>query len=503
MKDFGSDKGSTRDTRISATRSRRQNNAEVRLAAVAGPTIGLLFGALAMPAAAYTPTTKLGSLGLNENQQRSGDAVQIVCGQFASGSITPANSAQQDLFDRCRSMVHTANDISGTGPSADSLGLGQVDLGNTVMTVATEELSATKSMANEIASNQNNTTFARLQAVRAGNRFGLAGAGFDQFGKMAKLDPSDERYTAARGGAAGDELTNDWGFFFNANGGTGDRDKTENENEFDYDSWGFDVGADYRFNPNFVAGAVISYGSDDIDFSSVKTSPGVPSLPGGGIESDAWGVAFYGTYFKDNFYVDGLVGYTRTDYDIDRKILLFDANNPGQTVSRTAKGDTDSDGYTLSLGGGFDMQNGSLNYGPYGRLTYRKTDIDSYSESRALGLNLDVASQEWTSVTSVLGVRASYSNSTSWGIIVPQGRVGWVHEFDNDSERFTAVYSNDPGRNKLINITDDPDRDYFELGFSVSAVLSGGIQAFFDYETLLGLNKVTDHAFTLGIRAEY
>ena len=248
---------------------------------------------------------------------------------------------------------------------------------------------------------------------------------------------------------------------------------------------------------------MISYGSNDIDFESVSTGTGVPSLPGGGIESDAWGVAFYGTYFKDNFYVDGLIGYSQTDYDIDREILLFDANNPNLTVSRTAKGDTDSDSYTLSVGGGFDMQKGELNYGPYARLTYQNTDIDSYSESGALGLNLDVDSQEWTSFTSAIGVRASYTKSTSWGVVVPQGRLGWVHEFDNDSERFTAVYSNDPGKNKLINITDDPDRDYFELGFSVSAVFSGGVQAFFDYETLLGLDEVTDHAFTLGVRAEY
>lgn len=59
-------------------------------------------------ALAYDPTTTLGSIGVTENQQRAGDAVQTVCGQFASGAITPSNSLEQDLFDRCRSMVHSA-----------------------------------------------------------------------------------------------------------------------------------------------------------------------------------------------------------------------------------------------------------------------------------------------------------------------------------------------------------------------------------------------------------
>jgi outer membrane lipase/esterase len=115
---------------------------------------------------------------------------------------------------------------------------------------------------------------------------------------------------------------------------------------------------------------------------------------------------------------------------------------------------------------------------------------------------LTVDDQDWDSLTTTLGGGASYASSRDWGVLIPFARVAWVHEFENDSQKMKAFYTVDPQQNNLVAQTDDPDRDYFELGIGVSAVMRGGLQAFFDYQTLLGYSDLTDHIFTIGIRSE-
>ena len=466
---------------------------------------GMLITALliqALPGLAgadYVPTTVLGSVeGMTENQQRTGDAVQTVCGQFIEfGTET---SEELDLFERCGSMVQTAVSLESTVddpvPTPRSLGLDEAGLAAAVQTVATEELAATKSMATEMSSAQRNAGIARLNTVRGGNLYGAVGPAFNPFVVLADTLSNDDGPQQIRGGAAGDSVIGNWGMFANLNLGFGDRDGTDNEDGFDFDKWGINVGGDYRINDNTVLGGIISYASNEADFDSSA------AVPGGGVDSDSWGISLYGTHYTKNFYVDGLLGYTNAEYDISRQILLPSLVNPSLTVVRKATGDTDSDGYTISIGAGMDLERNNVSYGPFVRLTYQNTEIDGYSETGAFGLDLTVGDQEWESFTSVIGARSSYPLSQSWGVLTPQVRVGWVHEFDNDSQLMSAFYTNDPRRNALTAVTDDPDRNYFELGLGISAAMQNGLQAFFDYQTLLGHRYVTDHTFTIGVRKE-
>lgn len=73
----------------------------------------------------------------------------------------------------------------------------------------------------------------------------------------------------------------------------------------------------------------------------------------------------------------------------------------------------------------------------------------------------------------------------------------------NDSETLTPFYTVDPLRIPLLALTDDPDRDDVELGVGLSAVMPGGLQAFANYQTLLAHRYVSDHIFTLGMRAAF
>jgi len=461
------------------------------------------------PAAAYDPVTSLGQIGQTELQQRTGDAVQTTCGQLSQ--LDNRSMLQDDLFDRCGNMVGNAGELTGNVTGAEPLSLGwqsEEELGAIVQTVANEELAATRSMATELGVGQANVAFTRLQAVRGGARFGAYGNSLGLGQAVAETDsrvPLGDQY----GGSAGDSLAGGgWGVFANVNYSTGDRDATDRENEFDYDSYGITVGADYRLSDHSILGGLVSYENLDSEFDDNSNFSNSPSgTPGGSIDADSWGIGLYGTHYVDKFYVDGLIGYTSTDYDLDRRILLPLGPTPGGSpaavaTSRTARGSTDADSLTLSVGGGMDLNSGALNYGPFARLTYQNTEVDGYSESGAQGLNLTVEEQEWDSLTLALGGQISRASSHDWGVLTPYARLAWLREFEDDAETMRAFYTVDPQQNTLIAITDDPDENYFELNLGMSAVMRDGVQAFFDYQTLLGHRYVDDHSFTVGVRLE-
>ena len=52
-------------------------------------------------------------------------------------------------------------------------------------------------------------------------------------------------------------------------------------------------------------------------------------------------------------------------------------------------------------------------------------------------------------------------------------------------------------------LTDDPDRNYFNLGLGLAAQFAHGRAAFVSYETVLGRNAASSQALTLGVRLEF
>jgi outer membrane lipase/esterase len=455
-------------------------------------SMGLMLGAMSPSWAAETP---LGSVGNTKLQQDTGDAVQFTCGGFVASG---ADAKQIPLFETCRAMVQTATD------GENSLGISDAALADGLQHIATEEFATSGQLGTEVGSNRINIGINRLVEVRRGAKgFNIAGLTPDSNALLAANTQWPDSYSGERGGAAGDnEAWDKLGVFITGNYSTGDRDETSRTDSFDFDTYGTTIGMDYRFTENLILGAAVTYNNVSSDFDKRST------VPGGGVDADGWGGFVYGTYYQDRFYIDGLAGYAKSDYDVKRKISITNNNDlvfDGEDIKASVKGSPDSDDYIASIGGGYHFGQGALSYGPYGRLTYLKVEVDDYKESGAgeFGLNLDVDGQDWKSVTSVLGGQISYASSQNFGVVMPQGRLAWVHEYEDDSTKMKATYIDDPRKNTLLAVTDDPDSDYFELGVGVSAVFKNGVQAFFNYDTVMGMDDFTIHMFTLGGRWEF
>ena len=425
------------------------------------------------PGPGPSPTLTLGSLpGLTPPQQRMGAAIDILCPQLGNFSLSVAG---QDLQTQCTAMK-TATDTSGLG---DVLGK-----------VSQRQAAAYGSNAVEGAPNQSRIG-SRLAALRlgAGSRIAIGGREFDLHGKEAsiahRLLPNQ-----TGGGASADPATpGRLGLWLNGNGSFGDRDSTANEVGYSYHTGGLTAGADYRITDHLVLGAAFNYLRTNATF--------VTAL--GNVDSSGYGALLYGTYYIGGFHVDLNGGFTSNNYDITRNIVYA----LGATaVSRSASGSTDGQEYNVNLGLGYDFVVSGFTVTPYGRVEYLNLVTESYTESGAQGLDLQVRGQRVQSLLTVLGGQVSYAFSVPFGVLSPYVRAEWRHEYLNGARAITARYVNDPTLTNIVIPTDNPSRNYGDLGAGASAQFAKGLSAFLSFDAIVGLSNFTNYQFVGGLRLE-
>jgi outer membrane autotransporter protein len=343
----------------------------------------------------------------------------------------------------------------------------------------------------ELQHNQFKNITSRLVQLRAG----ATGASASDLSLNFKGQSSLTQSLAALlsntrgGGASADEAQSmgRLGVFINGSGSFGDRNTTDDELGFDFSTSGISAGVDYRISDELVFGGALGYASNEMDF---ENSQGDQDIKG-------YTLSAYGSWYQsENVYIDGILSYGTNNFDMTRHIQFG-------TTDVKARGDTDGTEFAVSIGGAYDMNRDALNFGPFVRLNYIKAQIDAFEENTATGLELAYDDQEVDSLTSLVGGQATYAVSTRYGVITPQARLEWAHEFKHDSRNITARFLNDPTSGRFEIGTDDPDRDYFNLGLGVTAVFAKGRTAFLYYEAVLDRDNLNNHSIAGGVRFEF
>jgi outer membrane autotransporter protein len=208
----------------------------------------------------------------------------------------------------------------------------------------------------------------------------------------------------------------------------------------------------------------------------------------------------------EQFYIDGIVSFGWHDYTINRAVR-YDLGGATPDINQMFRGDTNANQFSFSVGAGYEFHAAGFTFGPVFHVNYLTLDIDGYREQAentgaGSGWALEIDSQDVDSLTTILGGEVSYAISTGFGVLLPQFRVEWGHEFADDSRLITARFVNDPQGQAIRFATDRPDRDFVNIGVALSATFQRGIAAFISYETVLALEDVTRHGITLGVRIE-
>ncbi|MCZ6862066.1 MAG: autotransporter outer membrane beta-barrel domain-containing protein [Alphaproteobacteria bacterium] len=416
-----------------------------------------------------------------QNPQQFSVATNIVdiCPQLAGLGGFGLTGDVGDLFDRCNGAIV----IAPGQPAAAADVLGQI---------AAEEILSQGSVVNGTIEPQTQAIAARMSALRGGG--GLVGIANAQPNsepvQLASTDPwqvisQDSTVSASHYTGLGAFMTGTYAF--------GNRDETSLEAGFDFDNYSITVGTDYFFSDNLVAGLAFGYTASDIDFDANA----------GGLDGSAYAISVYSIWNPiEPLGVSGFISYGLVDFETERNLNYTDSNG---AVNRTISGDTDADQLEATGGIYYDFASGPWTFGPTGRVSYLHMDIDGFTETGGQGLDLVFTNQDAESFETAFGGAVSYSTSTSFGVALYQARAEWIHEFLDNSRTVSLRYENDPFPNSpvITLTTEEPDRDRFIVGGSASFVFQGGISAFADIETVLGLDNVTAAAVTAGLRMEF
>ncbi|MBV1921899.1 MAG: autotransporter outer membrane beta-barrel domain-containing protein [Pseudomonadales bacterium] len=151
---------------------------------------------------------------------------------------------------------------------------------------------------------------------------------------------------------------------------------------------------------------------------------------------------------------------------------------------------------------------GAASLSPYFRLNYMEAQVDGYQETGAGEFEFIVDRYEVDSLIAVAGVSATRVVNTRVGAVIPQARIAWAHEHQNDTDTFNYRYAWEAvpsgGSSWVFPIeSEEPDRDYFVVGIGVSGVFTGGAQLFADYQTVVGHRRISEHVITGGVRLEF
>lgn len=195
---------------------------------------------------------------------------------------------------------------------------------------------------------------------------------------------------------------------------------------YDVNSGGLAAGIDTLVTDRVRAGLALSYGRTGVD--------GRNDASGNSTDIDSYQATLYGSYQGSPWYVDAQIGYGYNQYDGKRRAIVG-------TINEMAKGDFDGKQFSAKLGGGYPIAAGRFTVTPNASLSYIYLDQDSYSESNAPILGLNVSSYSTHSLKSGLGSKLSTTFDVSDGKLTPEVSGTWQHEFHDTAPTTAAQFA--------------------------------------------------------------
>jgi uncharacterized protein YhjY with autotransporter beta-barrel domain len=435
-------------------------------------------------------------------------ANQAVYNTLSAKCAVSCSAADQLVLLDVTKLVDTANALLGKGPTGLSLGLDITGLRVALRWTAATEVAAIGSINTKFASNQLAGLASRLSALRwgAGGVANLMAApGGADAALMAAAMPEGGGGASGSAGGNGTPLS----VYYNEAYDYGTKSPTDMEDAFSFDGRQHTLGADYRFSRQFIAGAMLGYSTNTVDFNSDL------SVVDGGIRASGYSGLLYGMFESQNYYVSLSGGYQRLTYDITRRITYASFNPAVSGVNTTALSNTASNSLVGSLNVGYNLHRGSWALEPFAIAAYKDIRVDPFQEGAyqttnpniPTGNGVAISPQTIRSFVLSAGLKVQYIWSTRLGVIVPYLDGQYNNELGDKSRLYTATYivSNaDVGPlPAFVFATDPAPSHYFTVAGGFSVVLPHGIQGFVQYGRLLDYTNYADTIISGGVRIEF
>ena len=484
---------------------------------------GLLAAALAMDAGAdltdLTFQSELESLAARSNQATYDQLKQSTgCDDIQDAATRTCAGGTFIVWKNVRELVHTANDLTGSGPTKFSLNQRADQLGFTLRWTAAEEFASQGAMSSNFINGQLSGLAARITAIRTGSTgFRLGQAGTGSYEQVAG-QPAGR--AALGGGASADQGDgwSPWGGFINFSYVAGSRDPSDLEDAFDFDGSDINGGMDYRFANGWVVGLVLGYQEQLVDFDSSL------SIVDGEAKSVGYSMMPFVLLQRELWYWSFSLGYQAMAFETQRRISYPSFNPDIASVNTAADSETSARVVSAYSSAGWTFSPAAaLSIEPYLALDYYHIDIDRYAEAdlNDEGFDFIVLDQQIDYLEGILAVKLQYVLTPPFAVIVPFLDAQWHHQFETDPREITAVYQAAAGDlalnpNAYFRLpTDALDPNYAVYAVGLSALVrgarqrelgqaaAGGLQTYLLYRHVSNLDYYRQAGVSLGLRYEF
>ncbi|WP_019529441.1 autotransporter outer membrane beta-barrel domain-containing protein [Dasania marina] len=458
----------------------------------------------------------------SELEERSAISNQAVYDQLkASGcddveraATSSCSGATFVVWNNVRELVHTANELTNSGPTLFSLDSNLEGLGFALRWTAGEEFASEESLVDSFVSGQLSGLASRITALRSGARgFNIAGVDVDGNGELARIS----KYSS--GLNAGDQTSDLWsrlGGFINGSYTYGDQEGSEREDAFDFDGAELNAGLDYRLDDHWVVGGLLGYISEEVDFDAEK------SIVDGGVTMDGLSLSTFVLYQSDSWFYSASIGYQYSDFTTTRSIR-YPSFNPNTTSTNTeARSSNDAHTLTTNMSAGYSFfVTDTITIEPSVSVNYQDVSIDEYREKDINndGFDFVVSKQNIDSLETVASLKTQYTLTTQYGVFMPFVDLQYYSQHKSDQRFIEAAYV---GAMETLTSdayfllpTNSVEVDYKIYSFGVAAVIrgaqqttfgsaaSGGIQVYLNFREIKDIGDYSQKILSGGLRYEF
>jgi outer membrane autotransporter protein len=255
------------------------------------------------------------------------------------------------------------------------------------------------------------------------------------------------------------------------------QEATANSPQSKFNAAGITFGVDRRVTPDLVLGVLGGYTRTNADLDTVGSTSKI----------DTWLVGGYGTYYRQNWFVNGAFVYGHNKYDNNRIAL-------GTSNTSSPSGDQ----YAVQGSVGIDLRFNRWIVTPELGAQYTTVRVDSFTEAGAAALN--VGADQADSLRSSLGARFRYEWATSWGLMLPELRASWQHEFLDKERDITASFVDQALPGAFATTAAGSGTDFGVLGAGLTANVADHTQVSIGYDFKFGGQDFEAHQISGRLR---
>jgi len=251
--------------------------------------------------------------------------------------------------------------------------------------------------------------------------------------------------------------------------------------KYDYSTGGVTAGFDKKISNNLLLGFSTGYSQTKVDMKDLSDKGTISSYQG----------SLYGAYLSGPWYVNGILAYSYNRYDTSRDISFGGIN-------RTANADYTGHTIAAYTEAGYLFKIDTLSIIPMASFQTSYLTRNGFTEEDAAALNLSVDRERTASYLGALGIKVRKDFARTAGMITPELRIKWLHEFSNDAYVLNASFADAPGSTFSVR-GDRPNRDSLALGFGLTCLTKDNVSIFLTYDANISEDH-TEQGGSMGIR---